>query len=83
MTGQNPGLTFRARGFAVSYTFRAEAIAQQRQSWKNATENGFTVGTYEELIPDADVVLNLTPDKQHSPVVEAEMPMMKHGSPLN
>ena len=27
------------------------------------------VGTYDELIPSADMVLNLTPDKQHSAVV--------------
>jgi ketol-acid reductoisomerase len=27
------------------------------------------VGTYEELIPKADMVLNLTPDKQHTSVV--------------
>ena len=55
----------------------------QRQSWKNATENGFTVGTYEELLPTADVVLNLTPDKQHTNVVETIMPMMKHGACLS
>ena len=80
--GLNQGLNLRDSGLDISYTLRAEAIAQKRQSWKNATENGFTVGTYEELIPTADVVLNLTPDKQHSPVVEAVMPLMKHGACL-
>ncbi|NRA82373.1 MAG: ketol-acid reductoisomerase [Gammaproteobacteria bacterium] len=80
--GLNQGLNLRDSGLDVSYSLRAEAIAQQRQSWKNATENGFTVGTYQELIPDADVVLNLTPDKQHSSVVEAVMPLMKHGACL-
>jgi ketol-acid reductoisomerase len=30
----------------------------------NAADNGFTVGTYEDLIPTADLVCNLTPDKQ-------------------
>ncbi len=80
--GLNQGLNLRDSGLDISYTLRAEAIAQKRQSWKNATENGFTVGTYEELIPDADVVLNLTPDKQHSAVVEAVMPMMKQGACL-
>lgn len=80
--GLNQGLNLRDSGLDISYTLRAEAIQQQRQSWKNATENGFTVGTYEELIPDADVVLNLTPDKQHSSVVEAVMPLMKHGACL-
>jgi ketol-acid reductoisomerase len=29
----------------------------------NAADNGFTVGTYEDLIPTADLVCNLTPDK--------------------
>ena len=81
--GLNQGLNLRDSGLDVSYTLRDEAIAQQRQSWKNATENGFTVGTYEELLPTADVVLNLTPDKQHTNVVETIMPMMKHGACLS
>ena len=49
--GLNQGLNLRDSGLDVSYTLRAAAIAEKRQSWKNATENGFTVGTYEELIP--------------------------------
>ena len=81
--GLNQGLNLRDSGLDVSYALRDEAIAQQRQSWKNATENGFTVGTYEELLPTADVVLNLTPDKQHTNVVETIMPMMKHGAGLS
>ncbi len=81
--GLNQGLNLRDSGLDVSYALRDEAIAQQRQSWKNATENGFTVGTYEELLPTADVVLNLPPDKQHSNVVETIMPMMKHGACLS
>ncbi|MBC7873739.1 MAG: ketol-acid reductoisomerase, partial [Ferruginibacter sp.] len=52
-------------------------------SWKNATENNFTVGTYEELIPPADLVINLTPDKQHTAVVSAIMPLMKKGATLS
>ena len=35
------------------------AIAEQRPSFLRATENGFTVGSYEDLIPQADMVLNL------------------------
>ena len=81
--GLNQGLNLRDSGLNVSYALRAEAIAEQRQSWKNATENGFTVGTYEELLPDADIVMNLTPDKQHSAVVNAVMPLMKSGSCLD
>lgn len=81
--GLNQGLNLRDSGLDVSYTLRAEAIAEQRQSWKNATENGFTVGTYEELVPNADIVMNLTPDKQHTAVVNAVMPMMKKGATLD
>src|SRR5210317_538010 len=81
--GLNQGLNLRDSGLDVSYTLRETAIIEKRQSWKNATENGFTVGTYEELIPTADMVLNLTPDKQHSSVVSQVMPLMKHGACLS
>ncbi|QFU74846.1 ketol-acid reductoisomerase [Halioglobus maricola] len=81
--GLNQGLNLRDSGLDVSYTLRESAIVEQRQSWKNATENGFTVGTYEELIPTADVVMNLTPDKQHTAVVTAVMPLMKEGACLD
>jgi len=73
----NQGLNLRDSGLDVSYTLRESAISEKRQSWKNATENGFIVGTYAELIPSADLVLNLTPDKQHTPVVTEIMPLMK------
>lgn len=81
--GLNQGLNLRDSGLDVSYTLRESAIAERRQSFLNASENGFTVGTYEELIPTADVVLNLTPDKQHTAVVTAIMPLMKQGATLS
>jgi len=81
--GLNQGLNLRDSGLDVSYALRAEAISAKRQSWKNATENGFAVGTYEELIPQADVVLNLTPDKQHTSVIDAIMPLMQQGACLD
>ncbi|MGB1192511.1 MAG: NAD(P)-dependent oxidoreductase, partial [Pseudomonadales bacterium] len=81
--GLNQGLNMRDSGLDISYTLRDAAIAEKRQSWKNATENGFTVGTYEELIPQADIVMNLTPDKQHTAVVSAVMPLMKEGACLD
>ena len=81
--GLNQGLNLRDSGLDVSYALRESAIKEQRQSWKNASENGFTVGTYEELIPGADVVMNLTPDKQHTSVVKAVMPLMKEGACLD
>ena len=81
--GLNQGLNLRDSGLDVSYALRAEAIAEKRASWQKATDNGFTVGTYEEMIPTADLVLNLTPDKQHTSVVQAVMPLMKQGACLS
>jgi ketol-acid reductoisomerase len=81
--GLNQGLNLRDSGLNIAYALRAEAIAEKRASWKNATENGFTVGTYEELLPSADLVLNLTPDKQHAAVIAAVMPLMKQGATLS
>ena len=75
--GLHQGLNLRDSGLDISYTLREAAISEQRQSWKNATDNDFKVGTYEELIPTADLVINLTPDKQHTNVVSAVMPLMK------
>lgn len=81
--GLHQGLNLRDSGLDVSYTLRQAAIDEKRQSWKNATENGFIVGTYQELIPAADLVINLTPDKQHSNVVAEIMPFMKKGACLS
>ncbi|MGL5106965.1 MAG: ketol-acid reductoisomerase [Plesiomonas shigelloides] len=80
--GLNQGLNMRDSGLEVAYALRDEAIAERRASWKKATDNGFVVGTYAELIPQADLVVNLTPDKQHSAVVQAVMPLMKQGAAL-
>jgi ketol-acid reductoisomerase len=81
--GLNQGLNLRDSVLDVSYALRKDAIDSKRQSWKNATENNFKVGTYEELIPTADVVSNLTPDKQHTSVINAIMPLMKKGATLS
>lgn len=81
--GLNQGLNMRDSGLDISYALRTEAIGEKRASYRNATENNFTVGTYEELIPSADLVCNLTPDKQHSSVVAAIMPLMKKGATLS
>lgn len=80
--GLNQGLNMRDSGLDVSYALRQAAIDEKRDSFQRASSNGFTVGTYKELIPTADLVYNLTPDKQHSSVVEAVMPLMKQGSAL-
>ncbi len=81
--GLNQGLNMRDSGLDISYTLREAAIKEKRQSYLNATENNFNVGTYEELLPTADLVINLTPDKQHTPVVSAVMPLMKKGATLS
>jgi len=81
--GLNQGLNMKDSGLDISYALRDAAIAEKRQSYINASENGFNVGTYQELIPTADVVVNLTPDKQHTAVVSAVMPLMKKGATLS
>src|SRR5690606_36408691 len=81
--GLNQGLNMRDSGLNISYALRDAAIKEKRASYKNATSNGFTAGTYEELIPTADLVLNLTPDKQHTDVVKTVMPLMKKGATLS
>ena len=78
--GLNQGLNMRDSGLDVSYTLRDNAIAEKRQSFINASENGFNVGTYEEMLPTADIVMNLTPDKQHTKVVASVIPHMKQGA---
>ena len=81
--GLNQGLNMRDSGLSISYALRKGAIEQKRASFVNATSNDFKVGTYEELIPSADVVINLTPDKNHTPVVNEVMPLMKKGVTLS
>ena len=81
--GLNQGLNMRDSGLDVSYTLRPAAISEKRQSFLNASENNFAVGTYEEMIPTADLLINLTPDKQHTAVVSAVMPLMKKGAALS
>lgn len=78
--GLNQGLNMRDSGLDVSYTLRAEAISEKRQSFLNASQNGFKVGTYEEMLPGADIVMNLAPDKQHTGVVATVIPFMKQGA---
>src|SRR6056300_277889 len=81
--GLNQGLNMRDSGLDISYALRQSAIDQKRASYVNATSNNFKVDTYEALIPHADVVINLTPDKQHTAVVGAVMPLMKKGATLS
>tara|TARA_B110000971_G_scaffold89711_1_gene92254 strand:- start:1145 stop:2614 length:1470 start_codon:yes stop_codon:yes gene_type:complete len=78
--GLNQGLNMRDSGLDISYALRDSAISEKRDSYKNATGNNFTVGNYEEMIPKADLVINLTPDKNHTSVVDKVIPLMKKDS---
>ena len=78
--GLNQGLNMRDSGLEISYALRENAISEKRQSFLNASENNFSVGTYQEMLPTADIVMNLTPDKQHTSVVESVIPFMKKGA---
>ncbi len=80
--GLNQGLNMRDSGLDVSYALRQAAIDEKRPSYTKARDNGFDVGNYERLIPNADLVINLTPDKQHTDVIQAIMPFMKQGAAL-
>ena len=81
--GLAQGLNMRDSGLDVSYAIRQVEIDEKQVSYQNATENNFAVGTFEEMIPQADLVLNLTPDKYHTPVVDAALPLMKKGACLS
>ena len=81
--GLNQGLNMRDSGLSISYVLRDEAIVSKGKSFINATSNNFKVGSFIELIPDADMVINLTPDKNHSDVVNTVMPLMKKNSILS
>jgi len=81
--GLNQGLNMRDSGLDINFALRQGAIKEKRASFQNATKNNFKVGTYDEIIPTADLVLNLTPDKQHAKVIEAVMPHMKKGATLS
>ena len=81
--GLNQGLNMRDSGLDVSFALRSSSINNQTISYKNAIKNNFIVDTYENLIPNADVVINLTPDKNHTQVVKTVMPMMKINSILS
>ncbi|BAP58412.1 ketol-acid reductoisomerase [Candidatus Tachikawaea gelatinosa] len=75
--GLNQGLNMRDSGLQISYALRQESIDKKKDSWKRATNNNFLVGNYKEIIPNADFIINLTPDKQHSHVIKNIIPLMK------
>ncbi|WP_075434197.1 ketol-acid reductoisomerase [Buchnera aphidicola] len=80
--GLNQGLNLRDSGLNVSFALKKDSIKNRSNSWYNAVKEKFCVDIYENLIPDADLVINLTPDKQHSQVIKELQPLMKQGSTL-
>ena len=54
--GLNQGLNLRDSGLDVSYALRQSAIDEQRDSCKNATENGFTV--FRCILPAVPLFIN-------------------------
>ena len=81
--GLHQGLNMRDSGLNISYALRQSSIDSKRQSFINASSNNFSVGNFEQIIPDSDLVINLTPDKNHSSVVDQLMPIMKKNSILS
>jgi ketol-acid reductoisomerase len=81
--GLAQGQNMRDSGLTVAYALRKEAIESNRTSYQNAVANGFEVGTFEEIIPSADLVSNLAPDKQHTSVINKIIPLMKKGACLS
>lgn len=80
--GFNQGLNMRDSGLDVAYALRQSSIDEKKASWQKASSNDFVVDNFAALIPQADIVYNLTPDKQHAQVVETVMPLMKQGATL-
>ncbi|MDC0584351.1 ketol-acid reductoisomerase [Bacteroidales bacterium] len=81
--GLAQGLNLRDSGLDVSYALRKEEIDGNQISYQNTKENNFDVDTIENMVPKGDVILNLTPDKYHTPVVNHIMPLIKKGACLS
>lgn len=80
--GLNQGLNMKDAGLHVSFALKKESILKKNQSWLNAIENNFEVNDYQSIIPNADLVINLTPDKQHHNVIQELQKFMKKNSCL-
>ncbi|MFZ4726933.1 MAG: ketol-acid reductoisomerase, partial [Paludibacter sp.] len=81
--GLAQGLNMRDSGLDIAYALRKVEIDENQISYQNVMENNFEVDTIENMIPKGDLVLNLTPDKYHTPVVNQIMPLMKNGACLS
>ena len=81
--GLAQGLNLRDSGLDVAYALREVEIKENQVSYQNVTSNNFEVDTIENMVPQGDLVLNLTPDKYHTSVVNHIMPLMKKGACLS
>ena len=81
--GLNQGLNMRDSGLNISYALRQNSINNKSISYKNAIKNNFEVGNYEKMIPTADIIINLTPDKNHTTVINSILPLIKKKSILS
>lgn len=75
--GLNQGLNMRDSGLNVAFALKNDSILKKNKSWLNAINNNFEVNNYTNLIPLADLVINLTPDKQHHNVIQEIQKLMK------
>ncbi|CAL4044106.1 ketol-acid reductoisomerase [Buchnera aphidicola] len=80
--GLNQGLNMRDSGLNISYVLQKKSILEKNHSWHRAKKNNFQIGTYEQLIPSADLIINLTPDKQHNLVIKSLECLVKKGAIL-
>ena len=81
--GLAQGLNLRDSGLNVAYALRKIEIDEKQISYQNCIDNKFEVDTIENMIPKGDLILNLTPDKYHTPVVNHIMPLIKKGACLS
>ncbi|QJC33670.1 ketol-acid reductoisomerase [Enterobacteriaceae endosymbiont of Donacia provostii] len=80
--GLNQGLNMRDSGLNISYALKKESIKNKNISWQRAYKNKFNIGTYKELIPNADLIINLTPDNHHHDILKIIKPLIKKGATL-
>ncbi|QJC36894.1 ketol-acid reductoisomerase [Enterobacteriaceae endosymbiont of Donacia vulgaris] len=80
--GLNQGLNMRDSGLNISYALKQESIKNKNLSWQRAYKNNFRIGSYKDLIPDADLIINLTPDNNHHNVLKNIKSLIKKGATL-
>lgn len=80
--GLNQGLNMRDSGLNISYALKKESIKNKNLSWQRAYKNNFNIGSYKDLIPNADLIINLTPDNTHHHILKKIKNLIKKGATL-